>query len=638
MKFFPVTITPAGEKIPLIKGWQTLASDDPAQLAAWQQEFGARISVWGVPTGKASGLFVLDVDGPAGFETLRLRGYPQTLSQRTLKGGLHLIFSYPNDGKHYGNRVKFLPGLDTRGEGGFIAWYGTATTEPIAPPPDWLLQELAAREKPPIDPSVTPVGMTPAMAQRTLEDAWSAVKDASPGEANNTLNVQSFVIGQLVRAGSIDKDYAEKVLLHAASLRSIPSREAKATIDSGLKGGAARPLTSPFGDAPPASLPLPETPDEWIPQALTEYDLKNTAKLKKPQLFKDWSTEDISLTTADGGTGKTTLKLTEAACLALGIPFLGFDCVNPGGTLYITGEDDTGKLAAMLGRIAQELGVDKDPELMQRLIHAVRIKTDTELCLIERDRAGFYKPSINAINKLLRAVEVLKPKMVVLDPISSFWGSETALNDMAQAVRRVAGRIVDQGVCFEMINHMGKSSSQSKDQSQFAGRGGTGLPSHSRVSRALTPLSPTEYLNLTNEQLEPGESAILCTVNKFSDGSPLLGETFIIIRHGYSFRRRTMPSLKQRESEQTVSDVERVVNWINEETANYPTEPVVIGHFMLTPNEPMSEARVKRALKLAEYQKKIRRITHPDATEALKAYEIIKGNYPLTTSKSQGSV
>lgn len=74
-------------------------------------------------------------------------------------------------------------------------------------------------------------------------------------------------------------------------------------------------------------------------------------------MFQDWSTEDICITTADGGTGKTTMKLYEAVCLALGERFLGFDCKQTGKTLFITGEDTQQKLGAMLGAIMQQMGL-----------------------------------------------------------------------------------------------------------------------------------------------------------------------------------------------------------------------------------------------------------------------------------------
>jgi RecA-family ATPase len=335
------------------------------------------------------------------------------------------------------------------------------------------------------------------------------------------------------------------------------------------------------------------------------------------------------ITTADGGTGKTTLKLQEAICLATNQVFLGFTCTSPGRTLYITGEDDSGKLAAMVGRIAKQMGLLDDPEMKRLILQNVVIKTDLELCLIQKDRQGFLHPNTAALKNLLTAIEKLKPRMIVFDPIASFWGSEAGLNDMAQAVSKVMRSLVKQGVAVEMINHMGKASSATKDISQFAGRGGTGLPSHSRVSRVLHSLSAEEYQEKTGEALEPGQSSILCNVNKFSDGSDLLNKPFILLRQGYVFTRRALAAQAERDAEKRTTDLERVMTFIREERKDgrYPTDVVVIGHFMMA-NEPMSEARIKRALKLAEYTghqgEKIKKIHHPDATISEKAFVIVR--------------
>ena len=50
-KVFPATVID-DKKIPLIKGWQENASNDPNVIHQWQQQFGDRITMWGIPTGK----------------------------------------------------------------------------------------------------------------------------------------------------------------------------------------------------------------------------------------------------------------------------------------------------------------------------------------------------------------------------------------------------------------------------------------------------------------------------------------------------------------------------------------------------------------------------------------------------------
>ncbi|MDV7396072.1 hypothetical protein RZS08_32065, partial [Arthrospira platensis SPKY1] len=121
---------------------------------------------------------------------------------------------------------------------------------------------------------------------------------------------------------------------------------------------------------------------------------------------------------------------------------------------------------------------------------------------------------------------------------------------------------------------MGKVSSASKDMSQFAGRGGTGLPSHARVSRVLRNVDEEEYQKMTGKSLDVDESAMICNVNKFSDGSPLFNKPFLIVRQGFLFKRVTLSSAVETQERNKASDTERIFRFIKQErdTGKYPTQ------------------------------------------------------------------
>ena len=103
----------------------------------------------GIATGPISNIFVVDVDGPQGEASLQqFPELPQTLTSTTGRGR-HIVFRYP-DRKVYTRAGKFAPGLDIRGEGGYIVappsihytgvvyqWMDDSV--PIAVAPDWLL-------------------------------------------------------------------------------------------------------------------------------------------------------------------------------------------------------------------------------------------------------------------------------------------------------------------------------------------------------------------------------------------------------------------------------------------------------------------------------------------------------------------
>lgn len=629
MKFFPVDIN----KIPLVPWRETRGSSDPEQHKLWMNLYRDRLAYWGMATGIESDVLVLDVDNKNdrnGFQFIQEKNLPlpQTAWQQTKSGGAHFIYRYPKDGRHYGNRTGLLQrgsGLDVRGEGGYIALYQDIDWSQVTDAPPWLIDAAGRANTYEISAhTFSTVGIAPQIAEPIILEALENIREAPEGESNNVLNIESFKLGQLVASGSITRDYAEQVLLDAALYRKKPLYEAKATIASGLNGGGQKPLTSPFPNEAPVPVtgvaPWNEEKSRWTPVHFTRLDLMDMTKLKKPQLFKDWSTEDIHITTADGGTGKTTLALFESVCLALGQPFLGFPCLQPGArTLFIIGEDDAGKIGAILGAIVRQMGLMDDPEKLQKIIDCILVKKDADLCLISKDKAGFLHVNHDAFDKINQAIEDLKPKRIIFDPIASFWGSENALNDMNRVVSKFMGSIASRGISVEMINHMGKSSSANKDMTQFAGRGGSGLPSHSRVSRVLRELGPEEFQDKTGEAIPDGQSAILCNVNKFSDGSPFYNKPFIIVRHGYLFSRRDLPESKVKEIQQEETDLARVMNFIREErgAGKYPTKPSIEAFFAFQ-KIPIGPTRLKHSLQMLHHigfeGEKIKPIPNPDVS------------------------
>ena len=132
------------------------ASADPRRVAAWWDRWpDANL---GVPTGERSGLLVLDIDpGTGGLESLAAleRAYgtlPKTAKTRTGCGGVHIFFGYPAAEEVRNSAGKLGPGLDVRGEGGYVivppsrtrGVYEWLDRTPLAQP-SWLLECLRER-------------------------------------------------------------------------------------------------------------------------------------------------------------------------------------------------------------------------------------------------------------------------------------------------------------------------------------------------------------------------------------------------------------------------------------------------------------------------------------------------------------
>ena len=110
-------------KHPRIKKWQTLGSTDATVIEKWFVHDFPSSNV-GIVTGVTSGIFVLDVDprhgGDETLDALQAKHgpLPDTLQATTGGGGRHFYFKHP--GGVVPDAVGIMPGLDIRGDGGFV--------------------------------------------------------------------------------------------------------------------------------------------------------------------------------------------------------------------------------------------------------------------------------------------------------------------------------------------------------------------------------------------------------------------------------------------------------------------------------------------------------------------------------------
>jgi hypothetical protein len=122
------------------------AATDPGRVAAlWTLYGGEKI---GMPTGEASGIFVVDVDRMEALEELPpelRRELSETLTISTPSGGLHFYLAHISG---IANKTGTLPsGIDIRGEGGYVIvppseGYTVVHRVEVADAPEQLLEAL----------------------------------------------------------------------------------------------------------------------------------------------------------------------------------------------------------------------------------------------------------------------------------------------------------------------------------------------------------------------------------------------------------------------------------------------------------------------------------------------------------------
>jgi hypothetical protein len=242
-------------KHPRNRGGLTGASTDPAAITAWWERW---------PNANLGGLTgtvfdVCDVDGPEGVAAVApLLGacHGEAPLVRTGSGGWHLLFQPTG----LGNRVRFLPGTDWRGKGGYVVLppslhasgnrYTQVRDGELPEVPPTLLTALtppaptAARAHPRL-PVARPTGYGPAALAREAK----TVAATGGGGRNHALNKAAFSLGQLIATGELTEDQVTEELTEAALRAGLTEAEAARTIASGLRAGQRHPRTRATGRA-----------------------------------------------------------------------------------------------------------------------------------------------------------------------------------------------------------------------------------------------------------------------------------------------------------------------------------------------------------------------------------------------------
>lgn len=261
------------------------ATCDEKQIREWWRKWPKALI--GMPTGKASGVFVVDLD-PRGGETLEdvearlsaaVGDLPPGLRAITQSGGAHYYFKLPDGEETPRNAAKKLEGIDWRGDGGYVivppsmmldgkgyTWaLGPDEGEAAEAPP--LLLDLIyqrgpfARHAPSAGAGTYGAGFSgrvppkPAnqndagddavrrYVQAALTNAASEVRAAAQGTRGSTLNSVAYSMGKFVGAGALSEREVWAALADAADANGMTSvdgaDERDAKIRRGLESGRA---------------------------------------------------------------------------------------------------------------------------------------------------------------------------------------------------------------------------------------------------------------------------------------------------------------------------------------------------------------------------------------------------------------
>jgi hypothetical protein len=269
-RVFPVV---RNDKFPVIEEWTNKATTDSKAINAWATKY--RGCNWGIATGKASGIFVIDIDPRnGGWKTLEALGkdgkiFPETYTVISPSRGFHFYYRYPAHMLVKSSPILFKKwgkGIDCQSDGKFVVgpcgyvknedypeggfyWF---TPKRLAEAPQWLLEVVEKPPEPVVVPLPVPEGRAmlgdkkrQAYADGAFRNELLRLSQAVEGGRNIALNTAALKLGAFVNVGALDRQRVEAELYNEALRLGLGSGEAKATIGSGLRA-SQRKQRDPF--------------------------------------------------------------------------------------------------------------------------------------------------------------------------------------------------------------------------------------------------------------------------------------------------------------------------------------------------------------------------------------------------------
>jgi Bifunctional DNA primase/polymerase, N-terminal/AAA domain len=242
------------------------ATTDAALIRQWWSTHPA--AMIGVRTGPESGLWAIDLDrdpdkgldGIAAWADLvNGQELPQTITSRTPRGGLHMLFAWPPNGADIRNSAsKIAPGVDCRGRDGYLILppsrradgrcyqWNDESAFALHQAPAWLLERVSGQPHAKARSEGNGADHGPdhkrrAYGKAALKAECDRVATAPHGRRNAELHRAACRLGELVAGGVLGVAQARTALEDAARAAGLDQDEIGPTIGSGFAKGFAEP-------------------------------------------------------------------------------------------------------------------------------------------------------------------------------------------------------------------------------------------------------------------------------------------------------------------------------------------------------------------------------------------------------------
>lgn len=453
-----IPIDPEG-KTPYVE-WSRYQVERPsvAEVKGWFSWDEMNI---GVVTGKVSGIVVVDVDASrGGLDTMASLSLQSNYMVRTGGGGIHLYYAYPESVSKVKNTVDIFPGVDIRGDGGYVVappslhqsgvryeWisYGTNGVSPLPPA---ILDKIVAKaqdspkEPPnPLGSKVLPLDVADKVVGE-LAPFWTEGKRHSLSlaiagllskrgyrwqDVEYVLNKLMDVSGdkeeedrKRVIVDTYNKVYSGDIVAGHQMLSSLVGSEVATRVSSLV--GTYRKIASIECCALGEFIDTVPVEPEWVIEGILP--VMGLAQLA-----------------GHPGSGKSTLAIQLSACIASGSKFLLWDIPKKRKVLYLQADNPITMVRYLVDEAIKRCPDSKWGVFLANFVEPVRIDSD----------AGF--------EIITQLCDIYKPEVVIFDTIRDFHVSDeidpNAVAAVVDSLKKLRSKC---NVSVLYIHHVAKST------------------------------------------------------------------------------------------------------------------------------------------------------------------------------------
>lgn len=328
----------------------------------------------------------------------------------------------------------------------------------------------------------------------------------------------------------------------------------------------------------------------------TEEELLN-AKLHPKCIVRDLYYADVGALFAPGGVGKTTTRIYESICIALGRDVWGCTVENPGKTLIITAEDQRELCIARMHHIMLAMRLTPvERSIVRDCIMFLDVSGDIYR-LAECDAENNLVIT-DFSNKIIDKYQYVGLSQVIFDPAIRFGPGERFINDGEDMIIIACRRIVKGLNCLvQLVHHTGKENARNGSLDQYSGRGGSAFSDGCRMVNVLSSMGNALKNPPDGFEILPGDSVFVMARPKLSYAKPQ--PNIWIRRHGWEFDYCI--EQPQNDDELLTRNMERLADFLKEE---------------------LQHGRKYTKTNLEETQLKALKVTRQELRAALSALEV----------------